>query len=777
MKKKQNIKEKIKELRDYTVNGEVEICTERAKLLTEFLKMHGGLDYTDPFTRQAQALYYILEHKKPKIFPGDLLAGSTTSKRKGVMFYPEFMGLGMFPELLSMPFRKRNPYKITPEEALELNDILDYWMDKSLFELVRKKLGDDNPSFELHNYLFLYVVSKYACQSHTIPNYKAILDKGIIGLLQEARRKPNTIFIRGVITVLKGVIFYAINLASEALRQYYECEDIKRKEELYRMFEICCKVPLLPATTFREALQSIWICKTALYQEQNNVGLSIGRIDKLLNQYYVDDIKHGRITHDEALELLCHFWLKIGDNVPMLPEAGEMLYSGTGTNQAITIGGTVNEVTYLALEATELLGLRDPNVTARVNENDPEEYTDKLIDVIVNTGSTPSLYNDSVIKKTLEKTGVSKVDARDYAIVGCVEPNSAGRTFGHTGAIMISLMTPLELVLYNGDSRRVKGVGMKTGHAHYQNLFGFEFFMDSVKLQLNRIITHATNLNNECGEMLKYLHPQPLLSAMMEGCIKSETSVLEGGAKYNSSGIAFVALADLIDSLYVIKKLVYDDKKITLQELVKAIDNNFEGYEYLYNYVINKIDHFGNDVEEVDKIGKELVNYIYELCRLEKNYRGGTYLPGYWSVSVHSGFGMLSGAYPHGKKEGESFASGLTPFSKSQKKSPTATFNSLASLPNEKMPNGMALNMKFNKSMFESKEKKDLLKALIKGYFASGGMQVQFIIQDAKTLIDAKKHPEKYPDLMVRISGYTAYFRDLSDHMKDEIINRAIMRF
>jgi formate C-acetyltransferase len=206
------------------------------------------------------------------------------------------------------------------------------------------------------------------------------------------------------------------------------------------------------------------------------------------------------------------------------------------------------------------------------------------------------------------------------------------------------------------------------------------------------------------------------------------------------------------------------------------LDKDFEGFEQEYSYIINKLSHFGNNMEQVDDIGNKLVNFLYETCTSINNYRNGPYLPGYWSMTVHSGFGKVTGAFPNGKKDGEPFTSGLTPFSKTQMNGPTAVFNSLAGLDCTKMPNGMALNMKFNESLFNMEKNKDVFISLFKGYFSEGGMQVQYIIQDAETLIDAKEHPEKYPDLMVRISGYTAYFNDLNEHMKDEIINRAIMQ-
>jgi formate C-acetyltransferase len=421
-----------------------------------------------------------------------------------------------------------------------------------------------------------------------------------------------------------------------------------------------------------------------------------------------------------------------------------------------------------------LLKVRDPNLNARIREDDPKKYTKRIAEVIFTTGSTPSLINDKVTIPALEKVGISRKDANNYAQVGCLEPNSPGKQFGHTGALLINSMSSFILAMNNGDSEHSKNLGLKTGEITDFN--SFQKFFEAVKTQFKFIIKHATRLNDVCGELYKYLHPQPLLGAFFDGPIQSGTPLLQGGAKYNSSGIAFIALADLIDSLYAIKQLVFRKKEVSFEELTEIINKDFEGFDSNYSYIINKLNHFGNNKHEVDKIGQELIDFLYNTCRGIKNYRNGEYLPGYWSMTIHSGFGKVTGAFPNGKRDGEPFTSGLTPFSKTQKNGPTAVFNSLAGLDCLKMPNGMALNMKFNKSLFNVEKNKEIFISLFKGYFSEGGMQVQYIIQDAETLIDAKKHPEKYPDLMVRISGYTAYFNDLNEHMKDEIINRAIMQ-
>ncbi len=777
----------LREIREYMVNDKQELCIERSRFITNFLKEKGGLDYEEENIREAECLKNYLQKKKANIFPHELLAGSTTAKRKGIVFYPEYMGLGMWPELATMSCRKNNKYMITIEDIYELDqEILPFWMDKNMLELIRRKVGDDNRGLRLQTLMFLFMCSKYVCQSHTIPNYQMVLDKGIVGIIEEYKERStvsspeqNKLF-KSFIISLEGIIEYSNNLSKEALRQASQVNDEDRRIQLEKMAAICKKVPANPPTHFWEAVQSIWSTMNALYQEQNNVGFSIGRIDQLLNPYYQKDIQLGLMSRKEAFEILAHFWLKIGDNVPMIPEMGELLFAGTGSNQAITIGGcdkegknAVNDVTYLVLDVVELLKVRDPNLNARIRKDDPPDYTRRITEVIMNTGATPSLISDQVTIPALEKIGINLEDARDYAQVGCLEPSSPGRTCPHTGAIMFNLIGALELVLNDGNMLKAKNIGLKTG-----NILDFETFdqfYGAVKQQIKFILEIATTFNNDLGKILKYLKPQPLLSSLTEGTLDSGKGLLEGGAKYNSSGIAYIALADLVDSIYSVKKLVYDDKIISFKKLHDALLNDFKENDVLYHIIINKIAHFGNGIKEVDDIAVDLINFLYDESRRISNYRGGYYNPGYWSMTIHSGFGKITGAMPNGKKSGEPLTSGLTPFSLGQKSGPTAVYNSLAYLPAEKMPNGMALNMKFNKTLFINQDKIALFTSLFKAYFAKGGMQCQFIIQDADDLKKAMEKPELYPDLMVRISGYTAYFIDLNKHMQKEIIERALM--
>jgi pyruvate formate-lyase/glycerol dehydratase family glycyl radical enzyme len=760
-----------------------EICIERAALKTRFL-MEGNYEDHDPILREAETMRYMLSHKQPVCFPGELIAGSVTSKPKGVLLYPEFMATAIWPELLTISKRKQNPCNLSAEALLELNNVIfPYWTERNMNELVREAIGEDDPSYKLHQRLFFFMISKYNCQSHTIPDFKRVLDQGMNALIQQSYEKMDgaqpgerTLY-NAMILAMEGVLDYSENLANELKNQSRNCDDPARYHELELMASMCNNVPANPARTFREALQCIFTCLCALFQEQNNVGFSIGRLDQLLIAYYARDLDAGVITRDAAVVLLAQFWLKLGSTVPLIPDAGNYFFGGSGANQAITIGGcdrngknAVNEVTYICLDATELVHIKDPNVIARMRPDDPPEYTQRVAEVIINTGSTPSLVNDEITINALQRIGISLEDARDYAHVGCVEPNSIGRTFGHTGAILLNLPVALELTLRLIDVKECDD----DIEANLTNRFStFDAFMDAIKQYMAFIVFHATRLNNVCGRVLKTLLPQPLLNAMFEGPLENGKQLLDGGATYNSSGIAFVGLADLIDSLYVIKKHVFEEGYIDFPGLLSILKSNFKENEEFHEMVINRTAHFGNGVEEVDALGKELVDFLYKTTISIKNYRGGQYLPGYWSVTAHSGFGRFSGAYPHGKKAKEPFASSLTPVSFGTKNGPTAILKSVASLDHAKMPNGMALNMKFNKSLFNNAEKIDIFKDLFASYFKEGGMQLQFTIQDVETLIDAKRHPEKYPDLMVRISGYTAYFADLSDRMKDEIINRA----
>lgn len=791
---------RLQRMRDRHFAGKPAICTELPRNITTFWKekLDELPDKDDSPELKAGKLYqYVMEKKEPIIAQDNLLAGTTTAKPLGVVLYPDLYPLCIWPELETIATRKKNPFDITPEQIKELNSVIfPYWLkNDTIMEATRKALKEsDKECATLQERLVYYLVSKPECISHTIPHYGMVVERGLADIIrkaQEEEHKPGKSkeqkdFYQAVQLALQGIITYAGHLADEADRQAGMAQDQERRAELKEMSRICRKVPAAKPETFHEALQAIWICKIALHQENANLALSLGRLDQILYPRYAEDIKNGHLTPKKAEELVGCFWLSIADHVPMMPEAGEELFGGSGSNQAITLGGVdrdgkdaVNDLTYVMLRATELLVLRDPNVNARYCPDvNPPEYLNRLCEVNIATKATPCFHNDLAVIDTLKSQDVTEPDARDYGVIGCVEPFSAGRTFGHSGAILFNLTSALERTLFGGKHRLTKDelIGEETTPAVQMN--SFDEFQTALKKQLGWLIDRAVTLNNYCGRTHQQMHPCPMLSALMEGCMENGQDVIWGGATYNFSGATIIGLADVVDSLTAIQEFGFPNKGSAMAEMIAAIESDWgKDYQNLHAKVKNSPHKYGKGSPLAEDTAKWLMEFLHNTFQSKEHYReGGKYTVGYWTMTNHAGFGMLMGALPSGRKKGESFASGITPMSGSAPVLP-ACLNFIASLDHTKITNGQALNLKFPPTATTTPE---LLSQTIQGYFlkadgSPGGLQVQFNIMNRQKLEEVAQDPRnpEYRDLLVRVSGYTAYFKDLNPQMQQEIINRA----
>lgn len=436
----------------------------------------------------------------------------------------------------------------------------------------------------------------------------------------------------------------------------------------------------------------------------------------------------------------------------------------------------MNDLTYLFLKTTELMRLRDPSVNARYHpEVNTMQYRQRVAEVILKTKAIPAFHNDITDIQTVVNQGVSLEHARDYAIVGCVELASTGRDYVSSSSIMFNLSSVLELALFDGKKMTMGGeqIGPQTGDPRQFTSFGQ--FYQAFKTQLTWLLENAVDLNEKMGLIHQEIAPTPLLSAFFEGPLEQGRDLIYGGALYNSSGASFLAFPDVCDSLNAIEQAVFTEKKCSMEELAEAIRQNFAdpAQVTLQAYLKNKSVKFGTENPIALKNSQLLVNDIYQILQSHKNYRGGTYRPAFWTMTTHAGQGKLAGALPNGRKAHEVFSSGITPASQAAQNL-TEAFNAIASLDHKSIPGGWALNIKFTPIVTNGNGAEYLSKFgdLIDGFFIQGGMQVQFNIQDYKTLIEAKKYPEKYPEMIVRVSGYSAYYKDLSEAMKDELITR-----
>ncbi len=792
---------------DRHFNEKPQICTERPKLLTDWFRKEGleydreGHPWTPEF-RQAEAFYYLMSHRQPIIDEEDLLAGTSTSKLPtGVIIYPDAQATMIWGELNSIEDRPLNPYSISTEDKAILHDVFPFWAEHNFREWVRNNA--DKPLCQLIEERWVcYFVWKSVGISHTVPDFAKVLQEGTTGIISEINNKiteletlespleKQTKVLKSMKRCLEGVNAYAKNLSSQARAMSSTETDPHRKKELQRIAQICEKVPAYPAETLDEAINCIWIIWVTLHMENTNTGLSLGRLDQLLQPFFEADMANLNETYQRkeyiryALELIGCLFMRCTDHLPLVPDIGNYLFGGSSSDQAITLGGVtpsgedaVNDMTYLILKATEMLTIRDPNVNARFNpEVNTHNYLRRLCEVNYTTAATPSLHNDNAVLASLEQHRYPLEHARDWSATGCVEATISGRHMGHTGSILFNLVAALEMALNNGTHPLMNWeIGPRTGRVDLDVFQTFDEFFNAFVAQLEYLIAKAVELNYYLAEAHSLYRPTPLLSSLIEGSLQNMQDVTNGGALYNTSGTANIGLADVTDSLMVIKKLVFEEQKISFAWLKDALENNFSGSEnaYWHTYIQNKVPLFGSGNQEVLELANRITGLIHDIYASHQNYRGGPYTTGFWSMSQHVAYGNLSGALPSGRKAGKAFTPGLTP-------QPVASedylnnIRDVASLEPSHMDNNIAFNVKLVPPSNGSREKIiEMMAGYVYGYFKNNGMQMQFNVVNADTLRDAMANPENYKNLLVRISGYNAYFVTLNQEMQKELIERA----
>ena len=778
---------RLRELRDRLLGRQSAICIERARHITDYLKQADP--NLHPELRQAGKVRYFLERKKALFPDRSLLAGTTTSKPLGAPLFPEFFALTLWPELETVSARPKNPQQLDPGDAEVLNrDIFPFWMEKNIQEVTRQRFHDPR-CLQLFEELVFFIAGKAGCISHCVPSYRVMLEKGLARIIDDCRAKLNErideeqkVFCQAAAFALEGIVAYAQHLAEEAERLAALTEDGARKQEFLDMAAVCRHSPARPARTFREAVNGIWICQVAIHAENINMAMSPGRLDQVLYPYYRRDREAGHLQLEEALELVGCLWLKLADNVAMVPEASEELFGGAGTVPAITLGGVdehgqdaVNDLTYIMLRVTELLKVRDPNVNARYHyEVNSKEYCQRVAEVVVSTKAVPALFNDVANIATLQHQGESLEHARDYGVVGCVELVSCGRDYPASSSIILNLAAPLELALFGG-KRPITGdlqVGPNTPSP--LSMSSYAEFWQAFKTQLDWLIGQAVALNEYFGQVHQQVMPSPLLSVFYEGPLAAGKDLVNGGALYNSSGATHIGFADVVDSLNAMEQVVFGtgDRKYDAAAMLRAVETDFQGDEgeKMRLYLQNHAPKYGTTSSVARNNARNLIRHLFKTYQGYVNYRGGPYRPAYWTMTNHAGLGGISPAMPSGRRKGRVFASGITPVSGAAPEL-TTCLNAVAELGGREVPGCWALNIKYTPEddvAAMSKRFADTVTA----YFKAGGQQVQFNVMTYEELLDARDNPEQYPYLMVRVSGYSAYFKDLNDKMKQELITR-----
>jgi formate C-acetyltransferase len=777
-------KNRIERLKHAVQNAPPGVCTDRALLWTSY--------YRDPKNRKkpvviqmAEALREVLMKKKIFIYPDELIVGNYSSKRVGGSIFPELHGVPVMLDIFKFPRRKTNPLQISWKETWSLLKIIPFWMFRFMalraYRSPIKKLR-----LILHQLKgYFYIINESGGISHIAPDYEKLINIGTDGIISQTtefqqktkRDSEKWGFYEGVKITCEALARFGERYADLAEKMAENEPDTLQKMELKEIASVCWNVPRKGASSFQEALQSLFFAQIAINLESLDNSVCPGRMDQYLYPFYKKDVEGNILTREKAKELVSAFSIKMSEIIPVFSEYLTGIHGGMFNGQVVTVGGVgrdgkdaTNELSYIFLEIMDELRMRQPNYHARIAEDSPVEYLNKINSMLASGSNSPALYNDRIIVNTMCEHGYAAEDARNYTGVGCVEPVSQGKSFSSTDAALMNVPIVLELALNQGKrfgSRLRSGLKTMPIEAMQSMEDVKSAFEKQLAFQLSKLIEDLQAIESANR---KY-HPTPLTSSLLEGCLESGTCSTAGGASYNFSGVQCVAPADTGDSLYAIEKAVFLDKKISLSDLVEQLKNNLE--EPNLRAYLKGLEKFGNDKPEVDKWMVYVVNRFTGELTKYKNTRGGKYVPGLYSVTIHEFYGRITGALPNGRRKGESFASGVSPANGMDRLGPTALINSVNRIDFTKIGNGINFNLKFDRHTLRGKTGQEALANLLKTYFKKGGMQTQVNVLDPAVLIEARDNPELHPNLLVRVSGYSAYFNDLSPKMKDEIVQRS----
>ena len=777
------LSERVKALHQEVLTAPLELCAERAFLVTEYFRRLA--DRRQPMVLQkAGALAHVLQNKRVAIYPRELLVGCFTSHRVGGGLFPELHGVAVLEDLFRFDKRKTNRFVVSPRDRWRLfREVLPYWLPRFLAIRAFPKLRALRFVFEQMTSL-AYVINETGGISHFVPDYVGLVTRGTDGYRQEVKQRlaemapasEGAQFLHAVERVCDGLDSFAARFVAEAERLAAAEADPERRLELQRIAATCARVPRHPAQSFQEALQSILFAQIALNLESLDNSVCPGRLDQILHPYYEADVQAGRITPAGAFELLGCFAVKLCEAVPLFSKRITRLHGGLFNGQVVVVGGTdgagrdaTNEVTYLFLELMDQLRTRQPNYHARLHASSPPEYRRRIASALAAGAVSPALYNDEVIVPILRARGVSEEDARDYANVGCVEPVPAGKAFFSTDAALFNLPLCLELALNEGrrfGKRRRLGIATPPAADCTDIEDFFALLAQQVEHLLGRLLVDLGAIEKANARW----HPTPLTSMLLRGCLETARDTTVGGAKYDGSGVQGVGVVEMGDSLAAIEEVVFRQCRASMAELVAACKADFRGAESL-RARLRSAPKYGNDIPEADRWVARVMHLFADFLEARVNTRGGRYAAGFYSVTAHQAFGEVVGALPNGRAAGEPFSSGLSPTSGADRLGPTAALSSAAHLPLDRAGNGVNFNLQL--SPLAGATVPGLVQGLIEGGFAAGCMQMQINVLDPRVLIEARDHPGRYPGLLVRVSGYSAYFDDLTPEMKQEIIERS----
>ncbi|MEX2979785.1 formate C-acetyltransferase [Serratia fonticola] len=757
---------RIERLKAALFSAPREISLERALLYTA---SHRQTEGEPTIIRRAKATAYILDHVAITLREDELIAGNRTVKPRAGIVSPEMDPYWLLKELDAFPTRPQDRFAISEaDKQVYREQLYPYWEKRSMKDFINGQMSEEVKTATQTQIFSVNQTDKG--QGHIIIDYPRLLNNGLDNLLTElqshAEQQPDNAFYAAALLLLQASQRHILRYASLARQMAEQCSDETRRAELLRIAEISSHNAHHKPQDFYQACQLFWYMNIILQYESNASSLSLGRFDQYMLPFYQASLNQGQ---DPAFlkELLESLWVKCNDIVLLRSTSSARYFAGFPTGYTILLGGltetgrsAVNVLSFLCLDAYQNIRLPQPNLGVRVNEFIDRPFLLKTAETIRLGTGIPQIFNDEVVVPAFLNRGVSLEDARDYAVVGCVELSIPGRTYGLHDIAMFNLLKVMELTLLDNE-----------GNASLT----YPQLLDHIREKIRHYVRLMAEGSNICDIGHRDWAPVPLLSSFIDDCLQHGKDITEGGARYNFSGVQGIGIANLSDSLFALKGLVFDQQRLSFDELLATLKSNFatpEG-EKIRARLINHFDKYGNDIDEVDLISADLLRFYCKEVEQYRNPRGGQFTPGSYTVSAHVPLGAVVGATPDGRYAGEQLADGgLSPMLGQDGQGPTAVLKSVSKLDNYLLSNGTLLNVKFTPSTLEGQQGLNKLADFLGAFTKLKLQHVQFNVVNAETLKEAQARPQDFAGLVVRVAGYSAFFVELSKEIQDDIIRR-----
>ncbi len=782
--------ERIERLKKRVLETEPSMDLEPGRILTESFKATEGQPL---ILRKAKAFREQCRQKDVTIWPDELIVGCSGSKtRAGILSVDNCWSI-LDEELDTINDRRYDPFELDDENRQIFTEIIKpYWQGRSNYEAWLARIPEDIAA--LRDNTVIYIDRKAVRgPGEVTPGFDVLLELGINGLVKRIEDRKSELdlaipgdyekmtFLDSLLIVAEGIMTLADRYADEAERQAAEETNVRRKQELLDIAAACRHVPANPARNFREAMQSVYLYHICTFLEQNAASYNPGRMDQYLWPFYQADLEAGHITPDEAQELFDCLWIKYSEPCLFQDAVTAEFASGYNMFQNVCAGGidrygrnAVNDLSYMILQATMDVKLYQPSLSVRYNlAKNPNSFLRKVVELIKLGTGFPAFHNDEVGIRMMQNKGVPLQEAYEWNPCGCVETNLMGKLKAYTAMSDINLGSVVEFVLLNGIQRKSGlNLGVETGDP--TSFETFDEFVEACKKQIAHLTKKVVEANNILDNVWDK-RPVPVLSLSHIDCIDNAKDYSVGGTKYTTgNGIIYDAIADLINSMGAVKHLVFETKKLTMKQLLEALEHDFVGYEDVRKLCLDA-PKYGNDMPEVDEIASEMFGFIGEETeRYDGKY--GKMMAGILPVSAHVPLGFAVGALPSGRNAWVTLTDGLSPTGGTDMNGPSAVIKSVANIPHDLYVSGTLLNMKLEPSMLATDQGISNAMALLKSLCSLGVYHVQFNVIDRETLIKAQQNPEEYKDLLIRVAGYTAYFVELGKDVQDEIIGRTVQR-